>query len=170
MRAPRGAVPNRRAISRVGIGIQVPHRKAERWDRSGARRGLVNPCDIIPEWWARSSGITARSGGVFRRLRSRFAIRAWLCSPTIKIGIRIASWRNVPEGAIVASSILLPRERAAGAEEVVELARGLRNDQLAQRSRVAFSAWMVRGGGRIPPSSRWWQTEASWQAPCQGRR
>ena len=28
----------------------------------------------------------------------------------------------------------------------------------------AFSAWMVRGGGRIPPSIRWWQTKASWQA------
>jgi hypothetical protein len=73
-----GAVPNRRAISRVGIpadfnlitsrtwriaslsvGIQVPLRKAERWDRSGARRGLVTPGDIIPEWWARST----RNGG-----------------------------------------------------------------------------------------------------------
>jgi hypothetical protein len=73
-----GAVPNRRAISRVGIpadfnlitsrtwriaslsvGIQVPLRKAERRDRIGARRGLVTPGDIIPEWWARSS----RNGG-----------------------------------------------------------------------------------------------------------
>src|SRR6202030_3290722 len=73
-----GAVPNRRAISRGGIpaafnlitsrtwriaslsvGIQVPLRKAERWDRSGARTGLVTPGDIIPEWWARSS----RNGG-----------------------------------------------------------------------------------------------------------
>ncbi len=34
-------------------------RKAERWDRSGARTGLVTPGDIIPEWWARSS----RNGG-----------------------------------------------------------------------------------------------------------
>src|SRR6202040_2657657 len=73
-----GAVPIRRAISRVGIpanfnlitsrtwrianlsvGIQVPLRKAERRDRIGARRGLVTPGDIIPEWWARSS----RNGG-----------------------------------------------------------------------------------------------------------
>jgi hypothetical protein len=73
-----GAVPNRRAISRVGIpadfnlitsrtwriaslsvGIQVLLRKAERQDRIGARRGLVTPGDIVPEWWARSS----RNGG-----------------------------------------------------------------------------------------------------------
>src|SRR5215475_12542714 len=81
-----GAVPIRRAISRVGIpadfnlitsrtwrianlsvGIQVPLRKAERRDRIGARRGLVTPGDIIPEWvgeiisewWARSN----RNGG-----------------------------------------------------------------------------------------------------------
>src|SRR5215470_16658490 len=80
-----GAVPIRRAISRVGIpadfnlitsrtwrianlsvGIQVPLRKAERRDRIGARRGLVTPGDIIPEWvgeiipewWATSSGIS----------------------------------------------------------------------------------------------------------------
>src|SRR5450755_3011076 len=70
--------PPRRAISRLGIpadfnlitsrtwriaslsvGIQVPLRKAERRDRMGARRGLVTPGDIIPEWWARSS----RNGG-----------------------------------------------------------------------------------------------------------
>src|SRR6202035_901963 len=73
-----GAVPIRRAISRVDIpadfnlitsrtwriaslsvGIQVPLRKAERRDRIGARRGLVTPGDIIPEWWARST----RNGG-----------------------------------------------------------------------------------------------------------
>src|ERR1700732_3892832 len=36
-----------------------PLRKAERQDRIGARRGLVTPGDIIPEWWARSS----RNGG-----------------------------------------------------------------------------------------------------------
>lgn len=36
-----------------------PLRKAERRDRIGARRGLVTPGDIIPEWWARSS----RNGG-----------------------------------------------------------------------------------------------------------
>ncbi|MCD9898296.1 hypothetical protein LUG63_45735, partial [Bradyrhizobium japonicum] len=77
-RTVEGAVPTRRAISRVGIpadfnlitsrtwrianlsvGIQVPLRKAERRDRIGARRGLVTPGDIIPEWWARSS----RNGG-----------------------------------------------------------------------------------------------------------
>jgi len=68
-----GAVPIRRAISRIGIpadfnlitsrtwriaslsvGIQVPLRKAERRNRIGTRRGLVTPGDIIPEWWARS--------------------------------------------------------------------------------------------------------------------
>src|SRR6185437_11707263 len=81
-----GAVPNRRAISRVGIpadfnlitsrtwriaslsvGIQVPLRKAERRDRIGARRGLVTPGrhhpgmvgEIISEWRARSN----RNGG-----------------------------------------------------------------------------------------------------------
>ena len=77
-RTVEGAVPTRRAISRVGIpadfnlitsrtwrianlsvGIQVPLSKAERRDRIGARRGLVTPGDIIPEWWARSS----RNGG-----------------------------------------------------------------------------------------------------------
>src|SRR5258708_28568919 len=77
-RTVEGAVPTRRAISRVGIpadfnlitsrtwrianlsvGIQAPLRKAERRDRIGARRGLVTPGDIIPEWWARSS----RNGG-----------------------------------------------------------------------------------------------------------
>ena len=77
-RTVEGAVPTRRAISRLGIpadfnlitsrtwriaslsvGIQVPLRKAERRDRIGARRGLVTPGDIIPEWWARSS----RNGG-----------------------------------------------------------------------------------------------------------
>ena len=77
-RTVEGAVPTRRAISRVGIpadfnlitsrtwrianlsvGIQVPLRKAERRDRIGARIGLVTPGDIIPEWWARSS----RNGG-----------------------------------------------------------------------------------------------------------
>ena len=77
-RTVEGAVPTRRAISRVDIpadfnlitsrtwriaslsvGIQVPLRKAERRDRIGARRGLVTPGDIIPEWWARSS----RNGG-----------------------------------------------------------------------------------------------------------
>src|SRR5579859_737756 len=77
-RTVEGAVPTRRAISRIGIpadfnlitsrtwriaslsvGIQVPLRKAERRDRIGARRGLVTPGDIIPEWWARSS----RNGG-----------------------------------------------------------------------------------------------------------
>ncbi|MGY4262770.1 hypothetical protein ACVJF2_001340 [Bradyrhizobium sp. USDA 4519] len=61
-RTVEGAVPTRRAISRVGIpadfnlitsrtwrianlsvGIQVPLRKAERRDRIGARRGLVTP-------------------------------------------------------------------------------------------------------------------------------
>jgi hypothetical protein len=35
-----------------------PLRKAERRDRIGARRGLVTPGDIIPEWWATSSGIS----------------------------------------------------------------------------------------------------------------
>lgn len=73
-----GAVPIRRAISRVGIpadfnlitsrtwriaslsvGIQVPLRKAERRDRIGARRGLITPGDIIPEWRATSN----RNGG-----------------------------------------------------------------------------------------------------------
>src|ERR1700728_1312029 len=77
-RTVEGAVPTRRAISRIGIpadfnlitsrtwrianlsvGIQVPFTKAERRDRSGARRGRVTPGDIIPEWWARSS----RNGG-----------------------------------------------------------------------------------------------------------
>ena len=29
---------------------QVPLHKAERRDRIGARRGLVTPGDIIPEW------------------------------------------------------------------------------------------------------------------------
>src|SRR3984957_15664825 len=77
-RTVEGAVPTRRAISRLGIpadfnlitsrtwriaslsvGIQVPLRKAERRDRSGARRGRVTLGDIIPEWWARSS----RNGG-----------------------------------------------------------------------------------------------------------
>src|SRR6201995_796670 len=77
-RTVEGAVPTRRAISRLGIpadfnlitsrtsriaslsvGIQVPLRKAERGNRIGARRGLVTPGDIIPEWWARSS----RNGG-----------------------------------------------------------------------------------------------------------
>jgi hypothetical protein len=77
-RTVEGAVPTRRAISRVGIpadfnlitsrtwrianlsvGIQVLLRKAERRDRIGARRGLVTPGDIIPECWARSS----RNGG-----------------------------------------------------------------------------------------------------------
>src|ERR1700738_2062168 len=77
-RTVEGAVPTRRAISRLGIpadfnlitsrtwriaslsvGIQVPLRKAERRDRSGTRRGRVTPGDIIPEWWARSS----RNGG-----------------------------------------------------------------------------------------------------------
>jgi len=77
-RTVEGAVPTRRAISRVGIpadfnlitsrtwriaslsvGIQVPLCKAERRNRIGARRGLVTPGDIIPEWWARSN----RNGG-----------------------------------------------------------------------------------------------------------
>lgn len=77
-RTVEGAVPTRRAISRVGIpadfnlitsrtwrianlsvGIQVPFAKPKGGDRSGARRGLVTPGDIIPEWWARSS----RNGG-----------------------------------------------------------------------------------------------------------
>jgi hypothetical protein len=35
-----------------------PLRKAERRDRIGARRGLVTPGDIIPEWWATPSGIS----------------------------------------------------------------------------------------------------------------
>ncbi|MGY4403876.1 hypothetical protein ACVIYL_004679 [Bradyrhizobium sp. USDA 3315] len=80
-RTVEGAVPTRRAISRVGIpadfnlitsrawrianlsvGIQVPLRKAERRDRIGARRGLVTPGDIIPEWWATSN----RNGGRHR--------------------------------------------------------------------------------------------------------
>ncbi|MCG2627392.1 hypothetical protein L6654_12210, partial [Bradyrhizobium sp. WYCCWR 13023] len=46
-------------IANLSVGIQVPLRKAERRDRSGASRGLVTPGDIIPEWWARSS----RNGG-----------------------------------------------------------------------------------------------------------
>ena len=85
-RTVEGADPTRRAISRLGIpaainritsrtwriaslsvGIQVPLRKAERTDRIGARRGLVTPGDIIPEWWARSSrngwATSNRNGG-----------------------------------------------------------------------------------------------------------
>jgi len=85
-RTVEGAVPTRRAISRVGIpadfnlitsrtwriaslsvGIQVPLRKAERRNRIGARRGLVTPGrhhpgmvgEIISEWWATSN----RNGG-----------------------------------------------------------------------------------------------------------
>src|SRR5713226_4873311 len=77
-RTVEGAAPTRRAISRLGIpaafnlitsrtwriaslsvGIQVPLRKAERRDRIGARRGLVTPGDIIPDWWATSN----RNGG-----------------------------------------------------------------------------------------------------------
>src|ERR1700682_1716119 len=80
-RTVEAAVPTRRAISRLDIpadfnlitsrtwrianlsvGIQVLLRKAERRDRIGARRGLVTPGDIIPEWWARSS----RNGGRHR--------------------------------------------------------------------------------------------------------
>jgi hypothetical protein len=85
-RTVEGAVPTRRAISRVGIpadfnlitsrtwriaslsvGIQIPLRKAERRDRIGARRGLVTPGrhhpgmvgEISSEWRARSN----RNGG-----------------------------------------------------------------------------------------------------------
>ena len=85
-RTVEGAVPTRRAISRLGIpadfnlitsrtwriaslsvGIQVPLRKAERRDRSGARRGRRHPGrhhpgmvgDIISEWRATSN----RNGG-----------------------------------------------------------------------------------------------------------
>src|SRR6202043_2204235 len=85
-RTVEGAVPTRRAISRVGIpadfnlitsrtwriaslsvGIQVPLCKAERRNRIGARRGLVTPGrhhpgmvgEIISEWWATSN----RNGG-----------------------------------------------------------------------------------------------------------
>src|SRR6201987_6466012 len=77
-RTVEGAVPTRRAISRVGIpadfnlitsrtwrianlsvGIQVPLRKAERRDRIGARRGLGTPGAILPEGWVGSS----RNGG-----------------------------------------------------------------------------------------------------------
>jgi hypothetical protein len=85
-RTVEGAVPTRRAISRVGIpadfnlitsrtwrianlsvGIQVPLRKAERRDRIGARSSLVTPGrhhpgmvgEIISEWWATSN----RNGG-----------------------------------------------------------------------------------------------------------
>ena len=36
-----------------------------------------------------------------------------------------------------------------------------------RKDRGAISAWTVRGGGRIPPSIRWWQTKASWQAPVK---
>ncbi|MCG2631080.1 hypothetical protein L6654_31070, partial [Bradyrhizobium sp. WYCCWR 13023] len=46
-------------IANLSVGIKVPLRKAERRDRSGARRGLVTPGDIIPEWWATSN----RNGG-----------------------------------------------------------------------------------------------------------
>jgi hypothetical protein len=49
-------------IANLSVGIQVPLRKTERWDRSGAQRGLVTPGDIIPEWGARSS----RNGGRHR--------------------------------------------------------------------------------------------------------
>ena len=39
------------------------------------------------------------------------------CSATMKLRVRIASWRNVPEDAIVASFILLPRGRTVGTGE-----------------------------------------------------
>jgi hypothetical protein len=79
-RTVEGSVPTRRAISRSGIpaafilitsrtrriaslsvGIQVPLRKAERPNRIEARRGLVIPGNIIPEWWAIWNGISARA-------------------------------------------------------------------------------------------------------------
>src|SRR5581483_3195537 len=105
-RTVEGAVPTRRAISRVGIpadfnlitsrtwrianlsvGIQVPLRKAERRDRIGARRGPRHPGrhhtgmvgEIIPEWWATSSGISIggtayAKPGVYMPTKPPFAV------------------------------------------------------------------------------------------------
>jgi hypothetical protein len=72
-RTVEGAVPTRRAISRVAIpadlnlitsrtwriaslsvGIQAPLRKTERRDRIGSQKRPRHPRRIIPEWWATS--------------------------------------------------------------------------------------------------------------------
>src|SRR3981081_1368747 len=63
-----------------------PLRKAERQDRIGARRGLVTPGDIIPQWWATSNRNGGRDhsgmvGEIERKIstfwRVRWRVKSW---------------------------------------------------------------------------------------------